>query len=176
MFAAGLAALLVTALRLETSVARPGRCTPRVNTQPFDVYEISQRTWYETWVSPKGQKKCVLRNYDVNRNKLQWLERDSLVGDITDAKTMDFIDHGNLQLLKKDGSLFQQFVATDNETWMLIHVCDRADGVSRWLVAFSEPTGEFPMAVRNSVQAALRKNGVNDASTFALTKCAPPTP
>lgn len=148
-------------------------CKPIPITTPYNIDEISKRTWYETWISPKGGKKCVVRNYDPSANSLRWMEKESSTGSILSAKTLPFIQQGDVQLLKEDGSIYQQFLATDSESWMLLNICDKADAISRLVVAFNRPTRRLPPDVHSQIRAVLTESGLGERRFF-LSKCSPP--
>ncbi|KAG0412438.1 hypothetical protein HPB47_010449, partial [Ixodes persulcatus] len=143
-------------LKLLTETASAQKCQIVGHfAQSFDWSLIAQHTWFEMWRSPKGQTQCVTRKYIPERMQMLWTEKKSANSSILRKMTMTFMGEGDLQVLKKDASLFQQLLDTDSQTWMFLHICNHKDGVSRWIIALSTPSDRFPGGAVKRIKSIL---------------------
>ncbi|KAM7309000.1 hypothetical protein ISCGN_012631 [Ixodes scapularis] len=161
------------ALELLTETASAQKCEIVGHfARSYDWPVIAQHTWYEMWRSPEGQTRCVTRKYMLERMQMLWTERRSANSSIMRRRTMTFMGEGDLQILKKDGSLFQQLLDTDDQTYMFLHDCNEKDGVSRWIIACTSPSGWLPRGAAKRIKSILAQIGKPDI-TFYPTACTP---
>ncbi|XP_064473859.1 uncharacterized protein LOC135388315 isoform X1 [Ornithodoros turicata] len=142
---------------------------PASNSVSFE--KLSEAPWYESWTYPEGDGRCVIRSYDLKKQTMLRKEKHKIFGFTSKRETLPFIIQDNVQYLSRDGSMYQQVLATDNSTWAFIHVCWEGDGVRNLILLTRDRWSRIPPFVDQQILNVLQEAQMGPL-VLSATRCA----